>query len=498
MKKKLIIFGVSVVVVIFIAAKYLNPAAQETGAELITKAERGEFLVEVTSTGELSAQRSLKIMGPASARDYGIRNITIQRLVEEGTQVKEGEFVAQLDPGELYDKIQQEKEQLDGEYAEYDNARIDTALTLRGERDKLTNLDYQIEEKKLQVEQSVYEPPATITKYKNELRKLRVDKERALENYQLQIRKAEAKMIEQTADLNTRKTRYESMQSLLEDFTIYAPQSGMVIYTKSGMGGERIEEGSQISPWSPEVAELPDLSRMISTTFINEVDIRKIKVGQPVDIGLDAFPEKKLTGNVNRVARVGQQNPNSDAKVFEVVIAVNERDDELRPAMTTSNVIQTQKLEDVVYVPLECLHVFNDSINYVIRKNGSLQEVKLGINNSEAAVIEMGIEEGDELYLSVPEGIEGKSPKLIPELNGTRQQKLQQVDPENPIENAEWLMPNGEPMSPQMIERLKERGITDPSQAQEMMKRFGGGQRQGGATRGGARGGASRSGQPNQ
>lgn len=86
-------------------------------------------------------------MGPSSARDYGIRNITIQRLVEEGTQVKEGEFVAQLDPSELYEKIQAEKEQLDGEIAEYDNARIDTALTLRSERDKLTNLDYQIEEK---------------------------------------------------------------------------------------------------------------------------------------------------------------------------------------------------------------------------------------------------------------------------------------------------------------------------------------------------------------
>lgn len=199
-------------------------------------------------------------------------------------------------------------------------------------------------------------------------------------------------------------------------------------------------------------------------------------MGQPVDIGLDAFPDKKLTGRVNRVARVGQQNPNSDAKVFEVVIAVNERDDELRPAMTTSNVIQTQKLEDVVHVPLECLHVYNDSINYVIKRNGTLQEVKLGINNSEAAVIEMGVEEGEELYLSVPEGIDRKEPKLIPELNGKRQDKLEKANPENPIEESEWLMPNGEPMSPAMIQRLKDRGITDPSQVQEMMKRFGGGQ----------------------
>ena len=61
---------------------------------------------------------------------------------------------------------------------------------------------------------------------------------------------------------------------------------------KAVFGGDRITEGSTISPWSPEVAELPDLSSMISTTFINEVDIRKVKSGQFVEIGLDAFPRK--------------------------------------------------------------------------------------------------------------------------------------------------------------------------------------------------------------
>lgn len=109
MKKKLIIFGVVVVTVIIVAATVFNPSSAEEGPALFTTAERGEFTVEVTSTGELSAERSTKIMGPLNAREYGIRQISVQRLVEEGTQVREGDFVAQLDPSELYDKIQQEK-----------------------------------------------------------------------------------------------------------------------------------------------------------------------------------------------------------------------------------------------------------------------------------------------------------------------------------------------------------------------------------------------------
>ncbi|GHE64714.1 MULTISPECIES: HlyD family efflux transporter periplasmic adaptor subunit [Roseivirga] len=492
MKKKLTIFALVVVTAIIVAATVFNPSSAEEGPALFATAEKGSFTVEVTTTGELSAERSTKIMGPINAREYGIRQITVQRLVEEGTQVQEGDFVAQLDPSELYDKIQQEKEQLDAQIAEFDNAKIDTALTLRSERDKLINLDYQIEEKQLQLEQSQYEPPATIKKYENELEKLKRDKDRALEEYQLKIQQAKAKMIEETADLRRRQSRYDNMQKVLEDFRILAPQAGMVIYTK--MGSERIVEGSQINVWNPEVAELPDLSSMISTTYINEVDIRKVKVGQEVQIGLDAFPEKKLTGRVIRVARVGQQNPNSDAKVFEVVVRVNERDSDLRPAMTTSNVIITQKLTDVVYVPLECLNTYNDSINYVIKKNGTLQEVLVGLTNSNEAVIEKGVEPGEVLYLSRPDNIEGKEPKLLPELNGKRNQKYETTDPENSLDDAsKWVLPNGEPMSPEMIQRLKDRGITDPSQLQNMMR---GGQRPQGGSSG--REGAARSGQPNR
>lgn len=471
---------------IVIASMVFNTSSNEDGNSLFATAEKGEFTIEVTTTGELSAERSTKIIGPANAREYGIRQMTVQTLVEEGTQVREGDFVAQLDRGELYDKVQQEKDQLDGQLAEFENAKIDTALTLRGERDKLINLDYQIAEKELQLEQSQFEPPATIQKYKNELEKLQRDKQRAIENYGLKKEQAKAKMIEETADLRRRQVRYNQMSDLLDEFTIYAPQAGMVIYAKGGFGGERITEGSTISPWSPEVAELPDLSSMISTTFINEVDIRKVKVDQPVEIGLDAFPEKKLTGKVIRVARVGQQNPNSDAKVFEVVVRVNERDGELRPSMTTSNIIVTKQLDDVVHIPLECLHVRNDSINFVVKKNGTLQEVKVMETNSNEAAIELGVEQGDVLYLSKPAFADEREPKLLPELDGLRNLK---PEPAEVPEEEQWLNSDGTPMSPERIQQLKQFGIESPSQLDEMRK-----MRQGG----GRPAGGGRSGRPSQ
>jgi HlyD family secretion protein len=163
------------------------------------------------------------------------------------------------------------------------------------------------------------------------------------------------------------------------------------------------------------VATLPDLTSMQSITYVNEVDIRRVKNGQSVEIGMDAFPDKKYTGKVTKVANVGQQRPNSDAKVFEVVVRINESDPMLRPSMTTSNAIIAEQLADVLYVPLEAINVENDSINYVYLKNGVKQEVKMGMTNANDVVIEKGLNVGDRVYLNTPNWGANQAVRLLDE-----------------------------------------------------------------------------------
>jgi len=170
---------------------------------------------------------------------------------------------------------------------------------------------------------------------------------------------------------------------------------------------------------------LPDLSSMNSITYINEVDIRKVSVGQQVDIGLDAFPDKKLKGEVTRVANVGEQRPNSDAKVFQVTVELDEVDGDLRPAMTTSNKIYTEVIEKTISIPLECLHSFQDSITYVFKQqamNFEAQEVQVGATNAERAEILLGLNANDDVYLSNPNGEldDINEISLLVEMNGKR------------------------------------------------------------------------------
>ena len=144
-------------------------------------------------------------------------------------------------------------------------------------------------------------------------------------------------------------------------------------------------------------------------------------------MGLDAFPEKKLSGSVTKVANVGQQRPNSDAKVFEVTVVINESDPLLRPAMTTSNTIIAEELKDVVYVPLEALNTQADSINYVYLKSGKKQEVKLGLANANDVVVELGLKEDDMVYLSTPDWSGRTAISFLDELNGKRNLQFEDI-----------------------------------------------------------------------
>jgi hypothetical protein len=168
-----------------------------------------------------------------------------------------------------------------------------------------------------------------------------------------------------------------------------------------------------ISPWRPIVAELPDLSSMLVKTYVNEIDISKVQVGQKVEIGVDAFPDKELFGEVTQVANIGEQMKNSTARVFEVIINVEGHDEELRPAMTTKNKIITNVLEEAVYVPLEALNT-KDSIQFVYL-SGKKQQVETGESSNENIVVTRGLKEGDEVYLVPPEGADRWNFNLLPE-----------------------------------------------------------------------------------
>lgn len=413
MKKKLLI-GATIICVPLLS--WIIPSTDKSESILKVKVEKGNFLVEVTTTGELEAKNSVKIVGPGNGmREARIWDTRINDLVPEGTLVKKGDVVAQLDASTLDNNIKNSMDDLTKVESEYTTTKLDTTLTMREQRDKLLNMEFIVEEKKIKLEQSAFEPPATIKQARMELEKAERELSQQTENYQIKKEQMNAKMTVATANREKKRRHNQMLVNLRKSFTIKAPEDGMVIYAKN-WSGAKIKAGDQIRAWNPVVATLPDLSRMISRTYVNEVDIRKVKPNQEVQIGLDAFPDKTLTGKVIEVANVGEQRPNSDSKVFEVTILIHETDSILRPSMTTSNTILTQEIPDCLYVPLEALHTQGDSINYIIEDDGSgfkKKEVMIGSTNDQLAVILQGTEEGNVVALNEPEHLKNESVQLL-------------------------------------------------------------------------------------
>lgn len=420
-KRRIIQLSIGLVLIVAIFF-IVRGSASGTESGLIISPKKGPFTIDVTTTGELEAKNSVKILGPGTLRNHHIWNVTIQSIIPEGTYVTKGQRVANLDPSEVRNKLNEANLELQKVNSQFIQTKLDTTLQMRESRDELINLDYAVTEKRLVLEQSKFEPPAQIQKAEIELEKAKRGLEQAKENYKIKREQNIAKMSEVAADRRQVSNQLEGLQQLERDFTILAPEDGMLIYKKDWRGSP-IKEGSQIGAWDPVVATLPDLSKMMSKTFVNEVDIRRIQQGQDVVIGLDAFPDKKLSGKVVKVANVGEQRPNSDAKVFQVDIEVNESDDLIKPAMTTSNKILVEAVEEALFIPLECLHSQNDSITYVYVKRGLnivKKEVMLGQANANEVIVDAGLNEEDQIYLSSPLGYEDDEVELLSELNGKR------------------------------------------------------------------------------
>ena len=400
-------------------------------SDVIVDLKRGPFKVEIETTGELEAKNSVKILGPTQLRDFRIWQVVIQNIVDEGTVVKKGDWVANLDRSEFQNRFNEKQIELEKENAEFVQTQLDTTLQLREARDQLINLKYAVEEKRIILEQSKFEPPATIKQGEINLERAIREYEQAGENYKIKQRQNAEKMKEQSAELRKVQNEFSAMTQVLQAFTIVAPEPGMVIYTK-GWDGKPIKGGSQINMWDPTVATLPDLTKMMSKTYVNEVDVRKVAVGQKVEIGLDAYPEKKLKGIVSRVANVGEQRPNSDAKVFEVAVEIAGTDPSLRPSMTTSNKIIAKTIDSALFIPLECLHSQADTITYVFKKNGigvEKQEVIIGDTNANDAVVLGGLSDADRVYMSVPPRMENQPIALLKEMNGKRKKD----QPDSPL-----------------------------------------------------------------
>ena len=369
----------------------------------VARVQRGQFEVIVMTSGELLARKFVRITGPQNAQAAQQYQMKISSLVPEGTLVKAGDVVAELDRSSVAARLTDLSTQLQKAEAQYEQAALDSTLTLSKAREDIRTMELGLEEKKLAKEQAMYEAPTVKRQAEIDWEKAQRAYNQARKDLVTRTEQAKAKMREVGAERDRLANHVRVVQEVMQDFTVRAPATGMLIYEKEWNGKKRAV-GSQVGAWDPTVATLPDLAQMESQTYVNEIDIRKIAVGQAVRVSLDSDPTKSLSGTVTEVANVGEQRANSDAKVFEVRIVIAQSDTTLRPGMTTSNAIVTAVVPNALIIPLAAVGSAS-GLSFVYARVGSRtvkRQIETGPMSDDKVVVLRGLAEGEHVLVTPP------------------------------------------------------------------------------------------------
>ncbi len=398
---------------------------------------RSDFVSTITESGDVESSSNVEIR--CRVRERG--GTAILKIVDEGTMVKPGDFLVQLDDAGLRDELIEEKirvatdrasviqaesnlEAARRALAEFENGVFSQELqTLQAEhafaQENLRRAEqYQTYSENLARKGYVTKAQLeadrfAVVKAKKELElsksKLALYEEftrdRMVSELKAEINKEEANLEAAQFTLDLSKQRLKYYEDQVEACCILAPTDGQVVYANEidgrGDSGIVIEEGVTVRESQP-IIRLPDPSKMQVTAKVNDSKINAVRAGQTAIIRLDTAPETPIKGVVRKVAAFPEPRRWSQAPIeYKVFVDVLEQTDMVRPGLRAKVEMFVEQLADAVQVPVSALIKQNQS-HFVVVQSGDkleLRSVDIGPNNQSTVVIHRGVEPGEKVLV---------------------------------------------------------------------------------------------------
>ena len=297
-----------------------------------------------------------------------------------------------------------------------ERAVVNLESSLANQRQKVTELEIQIEQRSAQfeltrisVQKAEYASPI-----EKETRLIRL--KQAERSVNESVESLEARHLinkAQMANLQLRiaqaQKRYDKAKKDYERLTVFADRPGILVHEKMKRGNddrmEKVQVGDTV--WGGvSILTFPDLSAMQVISQVGKMDVHMIRIGLKALIELEAFPGSIFHGEVSSVAPMAVKAPGTDnVQVFEMIVDVEEQDDRLFPGMSASVEVIVETLEDVIWAPMSALHQDAEGRTFVYQMQGrsfESREVVVGKRNATARVIEAGLQTGDVIALGKP------------------------------------------------------------------------------------------------
>ena len=428
----------------------------DTDAILHTVA-RENFVLEVIERGEIQSAGLNEVRSLVKSKNTA--GVAILKIVPEGTRVKKGDFLVELDSStlreeyttqqiavtqveslviearNLYETAQiAEREYLDGTYVQ-ERQTIESEVFVAEENlnrakeyleysKKLAAKGYvnelQLEADQFAVEKSAKELEAAKTK----LQVLdEYTKAKTLKQLDSDIAIAKAKWEAQKHSYELELGKLQDIQQQIESCTISAPRDGTVLYAHQqdhrGDNNFIVEEGALVRE-RQAIIRLPDPASMEVELTINESLIQYVKKGMPAKIKPVGLGDLVLKGTVKKVNQYAEPSGwrKANVKEYKAYVGIDNPSSELRAGLTASVVIRCAEVSDALQSPVQAVYSHGNRFYcFVYDKSGwASREVQCGPTNDRFFVIENGLEAGDRIALNPRRFLEQvELPELPPE-----------------------------------------------------------------------------------
>jgi HlyD family secretion protein len=386
-----------------------SPTAKADAPKIDTaKVERGSIRLTVVSTGKVVSNLDVDIKCKASGE-------IIKLPFDISNMVKKGDLLLELDPIDQERILHQQEVSLAASQARLASAKENLALaertlttdTARAEaalkaseasaKDAKSKAERmkQLFEKQLASQEDCDTAQTAASQAESNLEAARVKmKELESQKLALEIQRQNVKLAEAQVEADT--ISRDIAKDRLDDTKVVSPMDAIVA-ARNVQIGVIIASGVSNVGGGTTVMTLSDLSRMFVLASVDESDIGKVKLDQPVTITADAFSGKTFKGKVVRIAPQGVNV--SNVVTFEVKIEVtSENKTLLKPAMTANVEILAAAKEDVLQVPTEAIvrKGGGKQIVSVVKDDGSKEEVPVvtGISDGTKIEVSEGLAEG--------------------------------------------------------------------------------------------------------
>jgi len=358
------------------------------------RVRRGAFTSEIILSGELEAARGDALAVPPLPS----WQTAIKWIADDGTEVKAGQPVAELDNSELTADLDARRQTLTQTLQELQQRQAQWSADLQQQQLETEKKKAELEKAKLQavlprelISGRQYEENQTA------LRRTQTEYDKALDVLRSRRTGVEAERQNILLRIEQARRAIARAEEGITALVLRAPRDGIVVVRDHPWEGRKLQAGDPVFVGFP-IALLPDLSTIRVNAALADVDDGRIAVGMPVTVTLDGYPSLQFGGHISAISAVAQESRRmSLRRQFEVLVMLDKLDpSRMRPGLSARVVVRRDAKRAVLLAPRAAID-FSAAAPRVRLASGKNADVKLGACNAQECIVLQGLEEGQKL-----------------------------------------------------------------------------------------------------